>query len=353
MKKFLIVSCLATTVLVAQETNPDKRLRNAASAFEELMGSPDKSIPQDLFDKGKCIIIVPDLIKGAFGIGGKYGRGFASCRQGVHGWSSPAAVAIEGGSFGLQLGGLSTDVIMLVMNESGMKRLLGDKFTLGGEAAAAAGPVGRQASANTDALLRAEILSWSRSRGVFAGLSLEGATLRPDAKENSRLYGRDITNREILETGVSTPGGARPLVAILNRYSGAVTASASTSHIDPEPLKTPGGRLVLSESEIHFATNQWAVPPEAEGGLDDVAKVLNENLSWKIRVEGYTDNVGSKAANQKLSQQRAMAVMNWLVDHGVDRSRLTAKGYGDSRSLAGNSSDVGRAKNRRVELIRQ
>ena len=169
-----------------------------------------------------------------------------------------AAVAIEGGSFGLQLGGSATDVFMLVMNHNEMNRLLGDKFTLGGEAAAAAGPVGRQTSANTDVLMRAEILSWSRSRGVFAGLSLEGATMRPDNKENSKLYGRDITNKEILETGVATPRLTRPLVALLNRYSGGV--NASPSHINTEPLSKPGGRALLSESEIHFSTNESAVP---------------------------------------------------------------------------------------------
>jgi lipid-binding SYLF domain-containing protein len=140
-------------------------------------------------------------------------------------------------------------VIMLVMNEKGMNRLIGDKFTLGGEAAAAAGPVGRQASANTDVLMRAEILSWSRSRGVFAGLSLEGATMRPDAKENRKLYGRDITNKEILETGVPTPRATRPLVALLNRHPGG---SAPASRISTESLSKPGGRVQLGESEIHL-----------------------------------------------------------------------------------------------------
>src|SRR5947199_5401734 len=204
MAKLRFLTCLAATALIAQETTPDKRLRNAATAFSEVMAAPDKGIPQELMDKAQCIVIVPGLKKGAFGFGGKYGRGFASCRRCSRGWSAPAAVAIEGGSFGFQLGGSSTDVIMLVMKESGMNRLLGNKFTIGGEAAAAAGPVGRSTSANTDVLMRAEILSWSRSRGLFAGLSLEGATLRPDGDRNRKLYGREITNKEILESGVRT-----------------------------------------------------------------------------------------------------------------------------------------------------
>jgi SH3 domain-containing YSC84-like protein 1 len=350
MKRIILLLCLVTTGFSAQNSSPDKRLRHASEAFQEVMAIPDKGIPRDLFDKAQCIVIVPDLLKGAFGVGGKYGRGYASCRHGGYGWSSPAAVAIEGGSFGLQLGGSSTDVIMLVMNQNGMNRLLSDKFTLGGEAAAAAGPVGRDASANTDVLMRAEILSWSRSRGVFAGLSLEGATLRPDGKENRKLYGREISNKEILETGVGTPPAARPLVALLNRYSaGAKTAA---SNINTESLSKPGGRLLLSEKDIHFASGQSAVPPEGEAVLSDVAKKLNDNPSWKLRIEGYTDNVGRKAANQSLSQQRATAVMNWLVDHGVDRSRLTATGYGEARPLGDNSTDEGRAKNRRVELAR-
>jgi SH3 domain-containing YSC84-like protein 1 len=346
----LIIIMLAATALVAQE-NPNKRMRNAAAALQEVMAAPDKAIPRDLFDKAQCIVIVPDLLKGAFGVGGKYGRGYASCRHGAHGWSSPAAVAIEGGSFGLQLGGSSTDVIMLVMNERGMSRLLGDKFTIGGEAAAAAGPVGREASANTDVLLKAEMLSWSRSRGAFAGLSLEGATLRPDGKENKKLYGRDITNREILESGVRTPPEARSLVALLNRYSGR--GSSPASHVSTESLGTRGGRILLSESDVHFATNQSAVPSEAEGVLSDVARKLNDNPTWKVRIEGYTDSVGGKAANQKLSMERATAVMIWLVDHGVERKRLTAVGYGDTRPIGDNATEEGRSKNRRVELVRQ
>ncbi|MGA8026305.1 MAG: YSC84-related protein [Bryobacteraceae bacterium] len=338
MTKLGFLTFLTAAALLAQETTPDKRLRNAATAFHEVMASPDKGIPRDLLDKSQCIVIVPGLLKGAFGVGGKYGRGFASCRRCGGGWSAPGAVAIEGGSFGLQLGGSSTDVIMLVMKESGMKRLLGDKFTIGGEAAAAAGPVGRDASANTDVMLRAEILSWSRSRGLFAGLSLEGATLRPDNGENRKIYGREITNREILDSGVSTPRAARPFVVALDRYRGAPMA---------------GNCISLGENAVHFATGQSTIPASADAILSQVVKRLNEIPDSKWEVNGYTDNVGDKAANEKLSQDRANAVVGWLSNHGVDRSRLVAKGYGESRPVASNSTARGRSENRRVELVRE
>jgi SH3 domain-containing YSC84-like protein 1 len=335
IKRFLLC-CLVATALIARETTPDKRLRNAAKAFSQVMAAPDKGIPEELMDKAQCVVIVPGLKKGAFGVGGKYGRGFASCRRCARGWSAPAAVAIEGGSFGLQLGAASTDVVMLVMKESGMNRLLGDKFTIGGEAAAAAGPVGRQTSANTDVLMRAEILSWSRSRGLFAGLSLEGATLRPDGDENKKLFGREIKNKEILEGGVQTPPAARPFVTTLDRYTGAALAENCIS---------------LGENAIHFATGQYTIPAGDERVLTEVANQLKANADWKWEVEGYTDSVGDKAANQKLSEERAKAVADWLEAHGVDRSRLSVKGYGESNPVADNSTPEGRAKNRRVELI--
>ena len=223
--KFLTIPFLAAASLLAVESSPDARLRHSMEAFQDVMKTPDKGIPQDLFNKAQCVVIVPDLVKGAFFVGGKYGRGFSSCRHGA-GWSSPAAMRIEGGSFGLQLGGSSTDLIMLVMNRRGMDRLLGDKFTLGADVEGAAGPVGRETSAQTDAVLRAEILTWSRARGLFGGISLEGATLRPDGGENRKLYGREISNREILETGVPTPAAGKPFVAMFDRHSSPLKTSS-------------------------------------------------------------------------------------------------------------------------------
>lgn len=198
----------------------NERLDDSASLFSEVMGTPDKAIPQSLLDKAFCIVLVPGLKKGGFVFAGKYGRGFALCRHGnSNGWGAPAAIRIEGGSFGLQIGVSSSDVILLVMNERGMKRLTTSKFTIGGEATAAAGPVGRDATAQTDALLTAEILSWSRSRGLFAGISLDGSTLRNDIDENEAMYGQRWDNKQILTSGAKPPAGASKLIAELNKYS--------------------------------------------------------------------------------------------------------------------------------------
>ena len=200
---------------------PLQRLDEAAAVFQEIMATPDRSIPQDLLDKAHCIVIVPGLKKGAFIIGAKYGKGFLSCRSAGKGWSAPGTVRVEGGSFGLQIGGSESDVIMLVMNERGASKLLSSKFTLGGEGEVAAGPVGRLASAQTDAAMRAEILSWSRSRGVFAGISLQGATLRQDLDDSAIIYGKKLPNKEIVQSGVATPKAAAPLISLLNKYSSA------------------------------------------------------------------------------------------------------------------------------------
>src|SRR3954469_5491551 len=211
--------------LVAADTKDKKkneeRLTDSVDLFTEVMGTPDKAIPQDLLEKAHCIVIVPGLKKAAFGIGGKYGRGFAMCRNaaGGPGWGPPAAIRVEGGGIGFQIGVSSTDVILLVMNERGMKKLTSSKFTLGADATAAAGPVGRNATAQTDAFMSAEILSWSRSKGLFAGVSLDGATLRNDLDENQALYGQRWTSKQILGSGAKMPAVASKLIAELNKYS--------------------------------------------------------------------------------------------------------------------------------------
>jgi len=203
--------------LLNAASDVDKRLDAAATSFKEVMGTPDKSIPGDLLSKAECVIVVPGLKKGAFIVGAKYGRGFVSCRKNGN-WSAPGGVKVEGGSFGFQLGGSETDVFMLVMNQKGVDRLLSSQFTIGGDASAAAGPVGRSTQAETDAALSAEILTWSRSRGLFAGISLSGATLRQDEDAANEMYGKKLSNKEIINGNTAWPKVAEGLHAELDKY---------------------------------------------------------------------------------------------------------------------------------------
>jgi lipid-binding SYLF domain-containing protein len=210
--------CLGVGTAAAESTQ--ERLNDATSLFTEIMATPDRSIPQDLLQKAACIVLVPGVKKAAFVLGGKYGRGFISCRKASGtGWGAPGAMRMEGGSFGFQIGVSSTDVVLLVMNPRGMQKLLSSKFTLGPDATVAAGPVGRATSAQTDAFMTAEILSWSRSKGLFAGISLEGATLRNDIDENAALYGKPLDNKQVVMGDVAPPKEAGALLKELNRYS--------------------------------------------------------------------------------------------------------------------------------------
>jgi lipid-binding SYLF domain-containing protein len=216
-----IAGTMGTVAFAAdREVKVDDRLDASADTLIDMMRASDHGIPQDLLERAKCVVVVPGMKKAGFIFGAKYGRGFATCRrEGGSGWSAPAAMRVEGGSFGFQIGASETDVALLVMNDGGMKHLLSDKFTLGGEASVAAGPLGRNAAAQTDAELNAEMLSYSRSRGLFAGISLEGATLRPDEEANRELYGRDTTNREILTGDFKTPAVAMKFERALHRES--------------------------------------------------------------------------------------------------------------------------------------
>ena len=217
----LVFAFVCAPLLAADTTTKTaERLDDSASLFSEIMSTPDRAIPQELLERAQCVVIVPELKKAAFVVGAKYGRGFAVCRGAAGaGWGPPAAIRIEGGSIGFQIGLSSTDVLMLVMNKRGMRRLSSSKFTIGGDAAAAAGPVGRSASAQTDAFVSAEILSYSRSKGLFAGVSLEGATLRNDLDENEILYGKRWTSKQILGSGAKMPEAASKLISVLNKYS--------------------------------------------------------------------------------------------------------------------------------------
>src|ERR1700730_5434586 len=217
--KTLGIACLSAGLLYGSESAAT-RLKTSAEVLTEIMTAPDRGIPQELLEKSQCIVIVPGMKKGAFIVGAQYGRGFIMCRGlSGSGWSAPAAVKIEGGSFGFQIGGSETDAIMLVMNKRGADKLLSSKFTLGADAWGAAGPVGRSASAGTDLKMQAEILTYSRSRGVFAGVALDGATLRPDNETNTEMYGGRRTNKQILRGGTNATEAGTELAADLNRYS--------------------------------------------------------------------------------------------------------------------------------------
>jgi lipid-binding SYLF domain-containing protein len=218
----IAVACSVSTAAFAadREAKAIDRIDAAADTVTDLMHASDKGVPQDLLNRARCVVVIPGMKKAGFIVGAQYGRGFAVCRRATgSGWSAPAAIRMEGGSVGFQIGGSEQDVLLLIMNDGGMKHILGDKFTLGGDATVSAGPLGRDAQANTDAAMHAEMLAYSRSRGLFAGISLQGATMRPDNEANRELYGHDVTNREILTGDVKAPEGARKLDMALNGQS--------------------------------------------------------------------------------------------------------------------------------------
>jgi SH3 domain-containing YSC84-like protein 1 len=214
-----IAPLFAEVASASDQTKDDDRLRNCGMVLKEILDVPD-NIPQDLLDKADCVVVFPSVLKAAFIVGGSYGRGAMSCRKGENfrgPWGAPTMMALEGGSLGFQIGGQATDFVLLVMNESGARGILASKVKLGGDASVAAGPVGRDSSAETDASMRSEILSYSRARGLFAGVSLEGSTIRPDNGDNQRVYGKKIPAREIVLSGtVPVPPAAQQLIATLD-----------------------------------------------------------------------------------------------------------------------------------------
>jgi lipid-binding SYLF domain-containing protein len=216
---FLVLLILPSLAPAANPEKDEDRLRNSGTVLKEILDVPD-DIPQDLLDKADCVVVFPSVLKAAFIVGGSYGRGAMSCRRGEDfrgQWGAPTMMALEGGSFGLQIGGEATDFVLLIMNERGASGILASKVKLGADASAAAGPVGRAASAETDATLRADILSYSRARGAFVGVSLEGSTLRPDNGANKKIYGQDIPAREIVLSGhVAVPPAAQKMVSTLD-----------------------------------------------------------------------------------------------------------------------------------------
>jgi lipid-binding SYLF domain-containing protein len=220
MRYRCVFAFLIAATLASAKHDVVERVQSAKTVFEEIMSSSDKSSPRDLLEKAHCLVIVPSLKRGGFIVGAQYGVGVATCRQASGaGWTGPSTVRMEGGSIGLQIGGGETDVVMMVMNKAGAAKLMKSEFTLGGEGAVMAGPVGRAATAESDAYMRAEILSYSRSRGVFAGVAIKGSTLRSDDGDNKALYGRAVTHEQILQGKVKTPAAAASLMATIRKYS--------------------------------------------------------------------------------------------------------------------------------------
>ncbi len=213
---FILLFCVNAKI-----TNDEKeRISNATDVLTQLLDTPDKSVPKDILDKCECMIVIPSVKKGAFVFGGQYGKGLATCRTSPSGWSAPIFFSLKGGSFGLQIGGQSIDLVLLVMNNKGVNSLLRNKFTLGADASVAAGPVGRVTSAETDAALKSEILAYSRTQGIFAGLSLKGSSLKPDTEANLGLYGKQVSPKEILvSNSIDAPQETMAFIDLLNKRS--------------------------------------------------------------------------------------------------------------------------------------
>ena len=220
---FAIALCVCFALHLAAQQKEQDRLKESYLVMKEILGMPDKGIPRDLLNKAECVVVFPSVKKAAFVVGASYGRGVMTCRSGQNfrgSWSAPAMFAMEGGSFGFQIGGQATDFVLLIMNEKGATSVMSSKVKLGADASIAGGPVGRTTSAETDIVMKAEILSWSRNRGVFAGISLDGSTLRSDGDANKNLYGKELNAKQIiLHREVRTPPAGRQLIALLNKIS--------------------------------------------------------------------------------------------------------------------------------------
>ncbi len=241
MKKLIaLLAVLALPLLAgAQDETRAKdidRLETAATILDEIMAAPDKGIPDEILHDAKCVAVVPSMIKGAFGFGGNYGKGVASCRTNK-GWSAPAFFRIEGGSFGFQIGGQAVDVVMVIMNENGMKNLLSSKFKLDANASVAAGPVGRHADAATDWKLRAQVLTYSRARGVFAGVSLSGAVIKQHQDDTRAFYGHTVSFRNLLTGEIPAPADAKKFLDTLAKYGGNAVLEKTAEA--PKPAESP------------------------------------------------------------------------------------------------------------------
>lgn len=251
MKKVLVLSLFAL-VFVNQifAESAAGRIESASNVLTEIMSAPDKGIPEEILSSARCVAVVPSLLKGGFVFGGAHGKGMATCRT-ADGWSAPAPFTITGGSFGLQIGVQGVDLVMLIMNEKGMQALLASKFKLGADASAAAGPVGRHAEASTDWKMRAEVLTYSRARGLFAGVTINGAAIHQDEDATRELYGRLVPFKTILTGAVTTPAGGEPFVATVRKVAGAETAGTSPAPA-PNATSTPSPTPTPSDPKKQF-----------------------------------------------------------------------------------------------------
>ncbi len=276
------IAALCATVLLAGDSRSDvvRRIDRSAAVLNEIMSAPDKGIPEEILEKAVCVGVIPGMKRAGFIVGAKYGKGTLTCRT-RHGWSGPSMVRIEGGSFGAQIGAGETDVVLVVMNRHGANRLMKSEFTLGGDAAAMAGPVGRSASANTDAYMTAEILTYSRSRGLFAGVALDGATLRADDSDNALLYGRNVSHEGILRGMVAAPAAGRPLYAALRRYVPHRTGEAGRTNT----RHTTTGNHFISSSNMPVGTPTGRDSVTLTDGRQIMGKLLSTNSSG-VRFRG-------------------------------------------------------------------
>jgi lipid-binding SYLF domain-containing protein len=319
--KLLLVALLALAQLTAQgkDKEPADRLREAAAVFSEIMAATDTSIPQDLLTDAHCIVIVPGLKTAAFVFGAKYGKGYLSCRSTAgKGWSAPGTVRIEGGSVGFQIGGSSTDLIMLVMTERGADKLLSSKFTLGVEGSVAAGPVGRTATAQTDAQMKADILSWSRSQGLFAGVALEGATLRQDLDDNATLYGKKLENREIVTTGVHAPKAAAELLALLNKHSareGSGVSSAAERATEKKAVHAAGN---VESGKVVFEKNCRSCHGVDGNGNPAIAKAM------KVTMRGLDSKEVRAKSDEELKKDIAEGTGKMKPTKGLADAQIAA-----------------------------
>lgn len=302
MLVLLTASIFASTIAFAAEEPSEqvKRMDAAATVLDEIMGTPDKGIPEELLDSAKCVAVVPSMVKIGFVFGGRHGRGLATCRTST-GWSAPAPFTITGGSWGLQIGGEAIDVVMLVMNDNGMEKMLSSKFKIGADASAAAGPIGRHVQAETDWKMRAEVLTYSRARGAFAGVTVNGASITQDKDGTRILYGRMIPSAQILKGKVEPPQGSHTFLATVRKYGAQGSIEAADHHTKPSPSMAEARTQDLSSSAAKTAIEGKL---KTEPGLDS-KDILVTTTTQTVRLSGSVLNTGDRETAVRIAKSYA------------------------------------------------